>query len=182
MSTIAERRTALPTGTWTLDPVHSSVGFSVKHMVVATFRGGFKSFDVTLDRSGLRGTVDVTSIDVEEPSLNGHLQSPEFFDAERYPELSFASRQIAVDGDAVSIDGDLTVKGQTRPVTITGTVSGPGTHPFDGSTRLGLELETVIDRTSYGLDWNVPMPTGGVYVANDVKLTAEIELVLAEEA
>ncbi len=182
MSSIAETSTSLPAGTWRLDPVHSSVGFSVKHMVVANFKGGFTSYDVTLDADGLRGTVDVSSIAVEDPNLNGHLQSPDFFDAERFPELSFASKRIAVDGDAVTIDGELTVKGTTNPVTITGTVSGPNTHPFDGSTRLGLELATVIDRTAYGLDWNVPLPTGGVYVSNDVKLTAELELVLSEEA
>jgi polyisoprenoid-binding protein YceI len=182
MSTISEIRTTLPAGTWRLDPVHSSVGFSVKHMVVANFRGGFGTFDVTLDEQGLRGTVDVASVSVSEPNLNGHLLSPDFFDAERNPQLSFASRTIVVDGDALEIDGELTLKGVTKPVVITGTVSGPVTHPFDGSSRIGLELETVIDRTAYGLDWNAPLPTGGFAVGNDVKLKAELELVLAEEA
>jgi polyisoprenoid-binding protein YceI len=182
MSTISEIRTTLPAGTWRLDPVHSSVGFSVKHMVVANFRGGFGTFDVTLDEQGLRGTVDVASVSVSEPNLNGHLLSPDFFDAERNPQLSFASKTIVVDGDALEIDGELTLKGVTKPVVITGTVSGPVTHPFDGSSRIGLELETVIDRTAYGLDWNAPLPTGGFAVGNDVKLKAELELVLAEEA
>ena len=182
MSTISEIRTTLPAGTWRLDPVHSSVGFSVKHMVVANFRGGFGTFDVTLDEQGLRGTVDVGSISVSEPNLNGHLLSPDFFDAERNPQLSFASKTIAVDGDTLEIEGELTLKGVTKPVAITGTVSGPVTHPFDGSSRIGLELETVIDRTAYGLDWNAPLPTGGFAVGNDVKLKAELELVLDEEA
>jgi len=182
MSTISDIRTTLPAGTWRLDPVHSSVGFSVKHMVVANFRGGFGTFDVTLDAQGLRGTVDVASVSVSEPNLNGHLLSPDFFDAERNPQLSFASKTIAVDGDALEIDGELTLKGVTKPVVITGTVSGPVTHPFDGSARIGLELETVIDRTAYGLDWNAPLPTGGFAVGNDVKLKAELELVLDEEA
>ena len=96
MSTISETRTALPTGTWGVDPVHSSVGFSVKHMLVANFRGGFGTFDVILDGDGLRGTVDVTTVDVSEPNLNGHLLSPDFFDAERHPQLSFRSIAIRV--------------------------------------------------------------------------------------
>jgi len=135
VSTISEIRTALPTGTWQVDPVHSTVGFSVKHMVVANFRGGFDTFSVTLDEAGLRGTVDVASVGVSEPNLNGHLLSPDFFDAERNPQLSFESKAIRVDGDKLDIDGELTIKGTTEPVKITGTVSGPVTHPFDGSSR-----------------------------------------------
>ena len=182
MSTISAPRTGLPAGTWQVDPVHSSVGFSVKHMVVANFRGGFGTFDVTLDGQGLRGSADVASIDVSEENLNGHLLSPDFFDAERHPQLSFTSNAISVVDDKLEIDGELTVKGVTKPVTITGTVSGPATHAFDGSSRLGLELETTIDRTAYGLNWNAPLPTGGFAVGNDVKIRAELELVLAEEA
>jgi len=182
MSTISATRTGLPAGTWHVDPVHSSVGFSVKHMVVANFRGGFGTFEVTLDEQGLRGSADVASIDVSEENLNGHLLSPDFFDAERHPQLSFTSKTIGVDDDKLTIDGELTVKGVTKPVTITGTVSGPATHAFDGSSRLGLELETTIDRTAYGLNWNAPLPTGGFAVGNDVKIRAELELVLAEAA
>lgn len=176
MSILHEQRTDLPAGTWTVDPVHSSVGFSVKHMVVANFRGGFGTFDVTLDENGLRGTVDVASVDVSEPNLKGHLLSPDFFDAERHPKLSFRSTAIRVAGDRVDIDGELTIKGITKPVSISGTVSGPVTH-MDGNPRLGLELETVVDRTAFGLDWNAPLPSGGFAVGNDVKLHVELELV-----
>jgi polyisoprenoid-binding protein YceI len=181
VSTISETRTALPTGTWQIDPVHSTVEFSVKHMVVANFRGGFDAFDVTVDEAGIRGTVDVSSVRVSEPNLTGHLLAPDFFDAERHPQLSFTSETITVDGDELTVDGELTLKGITKPVAIKGTVSGPVTS-FDGSSRLGLELGTIIDRTAYGLDWNAPLPTGGFAVGNDVKLHAELELVLAEEA
>lgn len=177
MSTIAETRTDLPTGTWTIDPVHSTVGFSVKHMLVANFRGGFDTFDVTLDENGLRGTVDVTSINVSEPNLNGHLLAPDFFDAERNPTLSFNSTAIRVSGETLDIDGELTLKGTTQPVKISGTLTGPATA-IDGSSRLGLELETVVDRTAFGLNWNAPLPTGGFAVGNDVKLHVELELVL----
>lgn len=181
MSTVSESRTALPTGTWQVDPVHSTVEFSVKHMLVANFRGGFDAFDVTVDETGIRGTVEVASVRVSEPNLTGHLLSPDFFDAERHPQLSFASTAVTVTGDDLVVDGELTLKGVTRPVAITGTVSGPVTS-FDGSSRLGLELETTIDRTAYGLDWNAPLPTGGFAVGNDVKLHAELELVRADEA
>lgn len=181
MSTIPASRTALPTGTWQIDPVHSTVEFSVKHMVVANFRGGFDAFDVTVDEAGIRGSVDVASVRVSEPNLTGHLLAPDFFDAERHPQLSFSSEAVAVDGDELIVDGVLTLKGITKPVVIKGTLSGPVTS-FDGSSRLGLELETVIDRTAYGLNWNAPLPTGGVAVGNDVKLHAELELVLTEEA
>ena len=178
MSTITETRTDLPTGTWQVDPVHSTVAFSVKHMLVANFRGGFGTFDVTLDENGLRGTVDISSVDVSEPNLNGHLLSPDFFDVERNPQLSFRSTAIRASGGELDIDGELSIKGVTKPVKITGTVSGPATHPFDASSRLGLELETVIDRTAFGLDWNAPLPTGGFYLGNEVKLHAQLELVL----
>jgi polyisoprenoid-binding protein YceI len=184
VSTISESaiRTALPAGTWQIDPVHSTVEFSVKHMVVANFRGGFDSFDVTVDEEGIRGTVDVSSVRVSEPNLTGHLLAPDFFDAERHPQLSFRSDAISVNGEELIVDGELTLKGIAKPVVIKGTVSGPVTHAFDGSERLGLDLETVIDRTAYGLNWNAPLPTGGFAVGNDVKLHAELELVLAEEA
>lgn len=177
MSILQERAVTLPAGTWTVDRVHSSVGFSVRHMLVANFRGGFDAFDVTLDESGVRGTVDVASIDVSEPNLNGHLLAPDFFDAERHPQLSFRSTSIRSSGTALEIAGELTIKGITLPVELTGTLSGPATHAFDGSERLGLELETVVDRTAFGLDWNAPLPSGGFAVGNDVTLKAELELV-----
>jgi polyisoprenoid-binding protein YceI len=176
MSILHQQVVDLPTGTWTLDPVHSSVGFSVKHMLVANFRGGFGTFDVTLDGDGLRGTVDVSTVDVSEPNLNGHLLAPDFFDVERYPQISFRSTAIRLDGETLDIDGELTIKGVTEPVTISGTLSGPVTGP-DGSQRIGLELDTVVDRTTFGLDWNAPLPSGGFALGNEVKLRAELELV-----
>lgn len=181
MSILSDPRTSLPTGTWKLDPVHSSVGFAVKHMVVATFRGGFRTFDVTLDEEGLSGTVEVASVDVEEPNLNGHLQSPDFFDAERHPQLAFRSSSVRLDGDSIEVDGELTVKGITRPVVLTGTISGP-VEGLNGARRVGLELQTVVDRAAFGLDWNAPLPSGGFAVGNDVTLRAELELVEETQA
>jgi polyisoprenoid-binding protein YceI len=171
--------TGLPVGTWQLDPTHSSASFAVKHMGVATFRGRFEKFDaeltVTENRAQLAGTVDASSIVVKDPNLQGHLGSPDFFDLERYPEISFRSDSLRRQGDEVIIDGELTIKGQTRAIEARGEVAGPAVTLGD-YTKLGLTLETIIDRTEFDLKWNAPLPKGGFAVANDVKLTVELEL------
>ena len=137
---ITEQTTQIPTGTWNLDPVHSSIGFAVTHSGVMTFRGTFKAFDAKLVDGRLeRGAVEVASVVVDDENLAGHLQTPDFFDAEQHPELRFVSSTIERDDDRVSIDGDLTLRGVTKPVEITGTISGPitdgyGNQRLDGST------------------------------------------------
>ena len=167
-------------GTYKLDPVHSSASFAVKHMVVSTFRGRFENFDATLDDGKLIGTVDVSSIVVKDENLAAHLQSPEFFDAERHPELRFESTDIRRgEGDEVVVDGELTIKGITRPVEARGTLEGPAVT-FGDVNKVGLTLEAIIDRTEFGLNWNAPLPKGGFALANDVKLIVELEL--AEQA
>jgi polyisoprenoid-binding protein YceI len=176
--------TQLPVGTWKLDPVHSSASFAVKHMVVATFRGHFDRFDVTLDvdengRAQLDGTVDVNSIVVKDENLQAHLGSPDFFDVERYPELRFSSKEIRRSGDELVVDGELTIKGQTHPVEARGTITDPH-ETLGGAVKIGLTLDTVIDRTRFGLEWNAPLPKGGFAVADDVKLSVELELALPD--
>lgn len=177
--------TTIPAGAYRLDPVHSSAGFAVKHMVVATFRGRFEDFDATLtvDDAGnasLSGVVQVGSIEVKDENLKAHLGSPEFFDLERYPEIRFEASEIEIGPDGqLTIAGDLTIKDRTRRVESTGTISGPAVTLGD-VVKVGLTLETVIDRTQFGLDWNAPLPKGGVAVANDVKLTVELELAREE--
>jgi len=173
-----ETRTALPAGTWDLDPVHSTIGFAVKHNVVATFRGSFAEVSGALTPAGLEGTAKVESIAIDEPNLKGHLLSPEFFDADRHPELSFRSRDIRVDGDRAEVDGEITIKGVTKPILLTGSVVGPIEDGYGGS-RLGLELETTVDRRDFGLDWNAPLPGGGFMLANDVTIRGELELAKA---
>ena len=170
----------LPAGTYTIDKTHSTAAFAVKHMVVATFRGGFEDFDATLtvgeDGAKLTGVVQVGSIEVKDENLKGHLGSPDFFDLERYPEIRFESTELDIlDGGELALSGNLTIKGQTQPVQATGTISGPAVAMGD-VTKVGLTLETVIDRTLFGLSWNAPLPKGGVALANDVKLTIELEL------
>ena len=167
-------------GTYVLDPIHSSASFAVKHMVVSTFRGRFESFDAQLVDGKLTGTVDVSSIVVKDENLAAHLQSPEFFDAERHPELRFVSNDIRrTDGDEVVVDGELTIKGITKAVEARGTLEGPAVT-FGDVNKIGLTLEAIIDRTEFGLNWNAPLPKGGFALANDVKLIVELEL--AEQA
>jgi polyisoprenoid-binding protein YceI len=178
--TAVDAQTQLPTGTWKLDPVHSSASFAVKHMVVATFRGRFENLDATLtvgeDGTGeLLGTVDASSIVVKDENLQAHLGSPDFFDTERYPELKFASKAIRRDGEELVIDGQLTIKGHAHAVEARGTITDPH-ETLGGAVKIGLTLETVIDRTEFGLEWNAPLPKGGFALANDVKLTVELEL------
>ena len=171
----------LPAGTWQMDPIHSTASFAVKHMVVATFRGRFEDFDASLvvDENGegkLVGTVRTDSIVVKDENLAAHLGSPEFFDTERYPELRFESTSVTREGDELVVEGDLTIKGNTHPVTGRGTFVGPHEN-IAGKTGIGVTLETTIDRTQFGLEWNAPLPKGGFALANDVALNIELELV-----
>ena len=178
--TAVDTATKLPVGTWKLDPIHSSASFAVKHMVVATFRGRFENLDATLtvDEDGagqLVGTVDAKSVVVKDENLQAHLGSPDFFDTDRYPELRFASKEIRREGEELVVDGELTIKDRTHAVEARGTITDPH-ETLGGAIKIGLTLETVIDRSQFGLEWNAPLPKGGVAVANDVKLTVELEL------
>jgi len=174
-----QTETAVPTGTWTVDPVHSTVEFGVKHNVVATFRGRLEEVEGTLDESGIHGTARVESLAIEEPNLKGHLLSPDFFDAERFPELTFRSDPIRAEGERVEVTGDLTIKGVTKPVVLAGRLSGPVTDGYGGE-RVGLELETTVDRTEFGLTWNAPLPGGDLMLGDDVQIRGEFELTKAE--
>jgi polyisoprenoid-binding protein YceI len=171
----AQAESTIPTGTWQSDPVHSSVGFAVKH-VVGTFRGTFEDFAATLSDGQLNGRAKVASVHVSEENLYGHLQSPEFFDAERNPEIIFDSKKIERDGDKVVVEGELTVKGVTKAVTARGEISGPAVGP-DEKDRLGIDLETIVNRYDYGLDWQMDLPGGGKTLGDDVTLTVHVELI-----
>ncbi len=168
-------------GTWKIDPIHSHLGFSVKHMVVATFRGRFESYDGGLSTGAdgtpvLTGKVDVDSIVVKDENLAGHLKSPDFFDSATYPEITFTSTALNIADGALEVEGDLTIKGNTHRVTARGILNGPHTD-IAGNDKIGVELEAVIDRREYGLEWNAPLPKGGFALDNDVKLEVALELV-----
>jgi polyisoprenoid-binding protein YceI len=178
MSATAEQITSIPAGTWGLDPVHSSVGFAVRYSGIGTFRGTFDDFDANLVDGRLEGIAKVASVRVDDETLTGHLQSPDFFDAEQHPELRFASRTIERNGDRVSIQGDLTLRGVTHSVEITGTVTGPLENAY-GQQRLGFDVETTVNRQEYGLSWNMELPGGGQALGDDVVITANLALVQA---
>ncbi|TMK42373.1 MAG: YceI family protein [Actinobacteria bacterium] len=182
MSTLTPAPVSLevPTGSWRLDPVHSSAGFAVKHMGVSTFRGRFEDLDATLEvaddgGASLSGAVRVDSLQVKDENLQAHLGSPEFFDVERHPEIAFRSSSLRREGDELVLDGELTIKDKTRPVHARGEITGPSVILGD-QARVGISLEAVIDRTEYGLDWNAPLPKGGFAVGDEVKLSIELEL------
>jgi polyisoprenoid-binding protein YceI len=166
---------ALPTGTWQADKVHSTVGFAVPYLA-GTFQGTFSDFEAHLSGGALRGTAEVASVQVKDPNLEAHLQSPEFFDAERFSQLSFEAAEISRSDGDLTITGELTLKGRTEPVEIKGHVTDPAPDPYGGE-RFGLQLEATVDRTKFGLDWNNPLPSGDPALANDVTIIVDLQLV-----
>jgi len=175
MAVLTEGRTALPTGSWALDPVHSTIGFELPYLA-GTFRGHFTDADARLTADNLVGAARVASVDVKDENLAAHLQSPEFFDVERYPELTFASDSVESSGDELKVHGEITIRGITKPVELVGTIAGPMTDGF-GNERVNVQLETTVDRTEFGLNWNMPLPTGQPALQNEVKLVAELYFV-----
>ena len=178
-----ERRPGLiAPGTWQVDPAHSSVGFRAKHLMIATVKGRFTDFagtfearnDSTLEASG---TIQAASIDTDEPKRDEHLRSADFFEAARYPEISFVSTEITPTGDTrFHVVGELTIRGITKPVELTGSVEGVGRDPW-GNDRVGLELRGELDRSEFGLTWNQALETGGVLVGDRIKLEIELSAV-----
>jgi polyisoprenoid-binding protein YceI len=171
-------------GTWALDKLHSTASFAVKHMVVSTFRTTFKEIDATFEANGdeivLTGTVPAESIDIDQPDFRGHLMSAEFFDVANTPNIEFRSTSVRRGADdALQVEGELTVKGISQPVTATGTLTGP-VADVTGTDRVGVELETVVDRSLYDLNWNAPLPKGGEALGKEVTLAVHLEFIRQE--
>jgi polyisoprenoid-binding protein YceI len=164
----------VPAGTWSADKVHSTIGFAIKYMA-GTFQGSFSDFDADLRDGRLEGTARVASIEVKDPNLAAHLQAPDFFDAARNPELTFRSHDIRREGDRLTIDGEITIKGHTEAVQIEGHISEPIQDPYGGE-RFGLQLEATVDRTKFGLNWNNPLPSGDPALANDITIIVDLQL------
>ncbi|HEX6724130.1 MAG TPA: YceI family protein [Gaiella sp.] len=173
----------VPTGTWTVDPAHSSIEFRVKHMMISTVRGRFGEFEGTIEAapdyhdSTVRGTVKAASIDTNEPRRDDHLRSADFFDVEHHPEITFASTRIEHIRKAdFRVDGDLTMHGETRPVAFEVTVHGVTKDP-QGQDRAGLEVRGTLSRSEFGLRWQQALETGGVVVGDEVRVSADISAV-----
>jgi polyisoprenoid-binding protein YceI len=165
-------------GTFTADPVHSSFGFAVRYQGVSLFKGTLGDVAATLVDGTLEGVARVDSISIRTPEqFRQHVLSADFFDVENHPEVSFISTSLNVDdGGGVSATGDLTIRGETRPIQATGTWVAPAADAF-GNTRGHLNLEATIDRTEFGLNWNMDLPNGGKALGNQVTLTVELSLV-----
>ena len=175
MSILAESSvTVIPAGTWSIDPSWSALEFEVRKLGLVTVKGRVPGFTGAITGGGtpsVVGAVDATSITTFEADRDAHLQSPDFFDTQRYPELRFVSTSVEASDDEIVVHGDLTIKDVTKPVELRGTLSGPETDPW-GTERIGLELSTRIDRTAFGLEWNAPLPGGGFLLPADVALKA----------
>jgi polyisoprenoid-binding protein YceI len=177
MSTI-DTQNALPTGTWSADKVHSTIGFAIDYMA-GTFHGSFASYEAQVADGALAGSAEVASVQAKDPNLEAHLQGPEFFDAERHPQLTFHAEDITRSGNDLTVAGEITIKGHTEPVEIKGAISDPIDDPYGGK-RFGLKLETTVDRTAFGVSWNNPLPSGEPALSNEVRLVVDLQLARAE--
>ena len=169
MSIVADSQaTVIPTGTWSIDPVWSALEFEVKKLGLATVKGRAPGFSGTIEGGetpAISGTVDVSTITTFDETRDGHIQSPDFFDTARYPELRFESTSVETRGDELIVEGALTIKDVTRPVGLKGRLVGAGPDPY-GNDRIGIELAGTVNRTEFGLNWNAPLPGGGFLLPN----------------
>ena len=175
----------ITTNSWKLDPSHTAVEFSAKHMMLTTVKGNFSDIDGTIEITGaspesatVQATMKVASIDTRNAQRDGHLRSPDFLDAENFPEITFRSTKIAGPKDRFSITGDLTIRGTTKSVTLDVTYEGTGVDPWGGE-RLGFSADTRIDRRDFGLTYNQVLEAGGILVSNEIRIHIEAQLVRA---
>jgi polyisoprenoid-binding protein YceI len=172
-------------GTWDIDTSHSDVSFTIRHMMVSKVRGRFGAFSgeivtgESLADASVTATIDATSIDTNNEQRDGHIRSADFFDVENHPQWTFRSTGVRVDGEDLAVDGELTIKGVTRPVTLALEVNGFGPDAW-GGTRAGFSGSTTIDRNDFGVDIKMPLDGGGVVVGEKVQISLEIEGVLRQ--
>jgi polyisoprenoid-binding protein YceI len=180
MSILADSPAAvIPTGTWSIDPVHSTVEFHVTHAGIATVKGRALVLSGTIrggDEPSIEGTVDTSSLTTFDERRDGHLKSPDFFDAERHPELRFVSSRVVLTDDELVVEGDITIRGVTRPIELRGRFTGATLDAY-GNERVGVELSGVVDRTAFGVSWNAPLPGGGFLLPDEIPLVASFSAV-----
>lgn len=172
-------------GTWEIDPVHTEVSFVIRHMMVSKVRGRFDTFEGTIVTaedplaSSAQATIDLTSINTGNQMRDDHIRSADFFDVEHHPRMTFTSTSLRSDGDAFALDGDLTIRGVTRPITLALEINGIGPDAYEG-TRIGCSATGRIDRNDFGVSYNGPIPGGGSVLSDSVTITIEIEAVLQQ--
>ena len=179
------REQLLSSGSWSVDPAHSTVEFRVKHMMIQTVHGRFRDFEGMIgagDDPSVVGSIKVASLETLNDERDAHLRSPDFFDVEHFPEISFHSVAMHFDRDGrhFALPGELTIKGVTRPVAISASISEPNVDPF-GRERVGITLEATVDRNAFGVSWNAPNQGGGNYLGDDVTIKAELALVRQDD-
>jgi polyisoprenoid-binding protein YceI len=183
-TTTTTTTTQLPTGTWNIDPTHSRIEFSVRHLMISKVKGTFKTFSgaVTVPedpfQASVQVTIDPSSIDTGDVNRDKHLQSGDFFETEKYPVAEYVSSAVRPAGDGFVVVGDLSLHGVTRPVELDLEFNGVVTDPW-GNQRAGFTATTEINRSQFGIDISMPMETGGAVVGEKIKLSIEVELVLA---
>ena len=171
--------TQLGTGVWAIDPVHSTIGFAVRHLMVTKLRGRFGTFAgaITVADDGtpsVTAEIDVTSITTDNEQRDGHIKSPDFFDAQRFPTATFTSTGVKADGDDYVVDGDFTLKGVTKPVSLD--LEFNGVNPGMGHGEVaGFEASVVLNRKDFGIDIDMPLETGGTVVGDKITIVLDIE-------
>ena len=169
-------------GTWDIDASHSTVGFSVRHMMVSKVRGYFRDFSGELvtaadpAQSSVTARINMDSIDTRQEQRDAHIRSADFFDVGNHTEMTFRSTSVTTDGGDWTVEGDLTIKGITRPVALETEFNGVAVDPF-GNTRAGLSAETTISRKDFGLTWNAVLEAGGVLVSDKVAINLELAFI-----
>lgn len=178
--------TTSATSTWNIDPAHSSADFKVKHMMISNVRGKFTGisgvlhrFEVDHTKSDLEVSIDISTVNTQDEKRDGHLKSADFFEAEKFPSMTFKSTHIEKKGDGFAVTGDLTIHGVTKPVVLNvEEVSEPAKDPW-GNTRIGLSANAKINRKDFGLGWNAPLEAGGVLVGEEVSITLDVQFIKA---
>jgi len=187
MSTVQEHAAGTGVSTWQIDPNHSLVEFSAKHMMITTVKGRFGKVSGTItvdernpDRSRVEAEIEASSIDTRTDQRDHHLRSADFLDVENYPTITFRSRRVEgtskQPGDEFRISGDLTIRGTTREVTLDAVYEGTGKDPWGGE-RVSFSANTKIDRRNFGLTWNQALEAGGILVGNEIKISIEVQAV-----
>jgi len=179
--------TQLPAGTWKIDPIHSRIGFSVRHLMISKVKGSFKTFSGTVTvpenplEASLQVTIDPASIDTGDENRDAHVRNADFFDVEKYPNAEYVSTSVRPAGDDYVVEGQLTLHGVTRPVELELEFNGVVPDPW-GNTRAGFTATTEVNRRDFGIDFSAAMETGGVMVGDKIRLNIDVELVLATPA
>lgn len=176
---------SIPAGTWNIDPTHSTVSFTIRHLAISKVKGTFDRFEGTIttgetpEQSSTEASVEVASINTNQSQRDEHLRTADFFKADEFPKLSFRSTGVRQDGESLKVDGELTMRGVTKPVTFDVEPGGVVVDGY-GQTKLGLEARTKVNRKEFGIEWNAPLEAGGLTLGDEVKIDLDLQAVLAQ--